>query len=194
MIFMGKISLFENTKNTRTIIKNSLRYIRSDVPTFLSFAERQWLIDNDVRTIVDLREEDERLQKPCILENDSDFRYIPLPVSGGNAVPESPGKVADSYISMADDKMESIISTIMNADTNVLYFCNAGKDRTGVVSAILLSKLGYGRQYIIDDYLLSGANLKEELESFAEKNPDIDLDVITPKSEYITGFLEWYQR
>lgn len=187
------MSLFESTKNTRSIIRNSFRYIRSDVPIFLSDKERQWLIDNDVRTIVDLREENERQQKACILENDCDFRYIPLPVKGGNAVPKSTSKVADSYIDMVDDTMENIINTIMNANTNVIYFCNAGKDRTGVVSAIILCKLGYSRQYIIDDYLLSGVNLKDELKMFAKNNPDIDIDVITPKSEYMEKFLEWYQ-
>ena len=188
------MSLLENTKNTRTIIKNSFRYIRSDVPIFLSDKERQWLIDNDVRTIVDLREKVERQKKPCVLENDNDFKYISLPVKGGNAVPESTSKVAVSYIDMVDDMMENIISTIMNADTNVLYFCNAGKDRTGVVSAIILSKLGYSKQYIIDDYLLSGVNLKDELNLFAGSNPDIDIKVITPRAEYMEKFLEWYRR
>lgn len=188
------MSLFENTKNTRTILKNSFRFIRSDVPIFLSDKERQWLIDNDVKTVVDLREETERYQKPCALENDSDFNYISLSVTGGNAVPNSSNEVAVSYINMVDDIMENIINTIMNADTNVIYFCNAGKDRTGVVTAIILSKLGYKKQYIIDDYLLSAKNLKNELNVFARNNPDIDIDVITPKAEYMEKFLEWYQR
>lgn len=188
------MSLFKSTKNTRVIINNSFRYIRSDILAFLSDKERQWLIDNDVRTIVDLREEIERQQKPCILENDSDFKYISLTVKGGNAIPKSTSEVAVSYINMVDNTMENIINTIMNADTNVLYFCNAGKDRTGVVSAIILSKLGYNNQYIIDDYLLSGVNLKDELRLFAKNNPDINIDVITPKTEYMQKFLEWYQR
>lgn len=186
--------MFESTKNTRAIIKDSFRYIRSDVPVFLTDKERQWLIDNNIRTTVDLREDSERRKKPCILENDSDFKYISMPVTSGGAVPESPEKVAASYINMVDDVMENIIDTIMNADTNVLYFCNAGKDRTGVVSAIILSKLGYDKQYIIDDYLQSGKNLKDELKLFAENNPNIDINVITPQSEYMEKFLEWYQR
>ncbi len=40
-------------------------------------------------------------------------------------------------------EIDKIINTIMNADSNVMYFCGAGKDRTGVVSAIILRKLGY---------------------------------------------------
>lgn len=190
---MLKLSLFEYTKNTRTIIGGNFRYIRSDVPTCLSQKERQWLIDNNVLTIVDLREEAEQDQKPCPLRDDSVFDYISMPVKGGNAIPAFPSEVSLSYINMVDDTMNNIIDIIMNADTNVMYFCNAGKDRTGVVTAIILSKLGYEKQYIINDYLLSGENLKEELQLFARNNTDIDINVITPKTEYIERFLEWYQ-
>lgn len=185
--------IFEYTKNTRTIINNDLRFIRSDVPTRLTDKERQWLINNNILTIIDLREETEQNQKTCPLRNDSAFKYITMPVNGGNTVPSSPDETSLSYIQMVDDTMDMIVSTIMNADTNVLYFCNAGKDRTGVVSAIILSKLGYDKEYIINDYLLSGENLKEDLLSFAREHTEIDINVITPKREYIETFLEWYQ-
>ena len=190
-LWVIQVRIFESTKNSRTIIDGDLRYIRSDVPTCLSEQERQWLIDNNVRTVVDLREESEQIQKPCRLKTDRDFNYISMPVSGGNVIPSSPDKVALSYINMVDDTMDDIVSTIMNADTNVIWFCNAGKDRTGVVSAIILSKLGYDKTYIVNDYLLSGQNLKEELESFAQNNSDVDINVITPKAEYLEEFLKW---
>ena len=187
------MSIFEHTKNTRTIIDGDLRYIRSDVPTSLSKKERQWLIDNNIKTIIDLRKESEQYQKPCPFRNDSSFHYMSMPVKGGNVVPSSEMEVSLSYINMVDDTMDNIVNTIMNADTNVLYFCNAGKDRTGVVTAIILSRLGYSKQYIIDDYLLSGENLKEDQILFAQNHPGIDINVITPKVEYIDRFLEWYQ-
>ena len=188
------MSLFEYTKNSRTIIHGNLRFIRSDVPTYLTEKERQWMIDNNIITIVDLREETEQYQKPCPLRNDGAFSYISMPVRGGNVVPASQNEVVLSYINMVDDTMDSIVKTILNADSNVMYFCNAGKDRTGVVSAIILSKLGYEKQYIINDYLLSGANLESELQLFAKNNPDIDINIITPMAEYIEKFLEWYQK
>lgn len=188
------MSLFEHTKNTRTIIDSDLRYIRSDVPTCLSQKERQWLIEHNIITIVDLREEAEQVQKPCPLKNDSAFHYISMAVKGGNTVPASENEVALSYINMVDETMDNIVNTIMSADTNVMYFCNAGKDRTGVVTAIILSKLGFEKQYIINDYLLSGENLRTELQLFAQNNTEIDINVITPKTEYIESFLEWYQQ
>lgn len=74
-----------------------------------------------------------------------------MPVEGGNVVPQS----------------------------NVLYFCNAGKDRTGVVSAILLYKAGMNLEYIIDDYMKSKMNLKNMLESYAKQFPEVNIEVIT---------------
>ena len=158
------MSLFEYTKNSGTIIHGNLRFIRSDVPTCLTKKERQWMIDNNIITIVDLREEIEQYQKPCPLKNDSAFNYFSMPVKGGNAVPVSRDEVVLSYINMVDDTMDNIVNTILNADSNVMYFCNAGKDRTGVVTAIILSRLGYEKQYIVNDYLLSAANLESELQ------------------------------
>ena len=100
------MSLFEHTKNTRIIINGDLRYIRSDVPTYLSAEERQWLINNNIRTVVDLRYESEQFQKSCPLKTDNVFNYISMPVSGGNSVPISPDEVALSYINMVDDTMD----------------------------------------------------------------------------------------
>lgn len=49
---------------------------------------------------------------------------------------QNEGKVPASFVSMIDDRMEGIVQTIMNADSNVFYFRNDGKDRTGVLSEI----------------------------------------------------------
>ena len=67
-----------------------------------------------------------------------------------------------------------------------------GKDRTGVVSAVLLRKLGMSDEYIVNDYIKSYDNVKDILEQYVHKNPDVDINVITPKAEYMRRFLELY--
>ena len=52
-------SIFKSTLNTRYLPTGDMRYIRSDFPDNLSDREMEWLIENDVTTIVDLREEKE---------------------------------------------------------------------------------------------------------------------------------------
>ena len=63
-------SLFKSTKNTRQLIKGDSRFIRSDVPVSLTAEEIKWLEDEDVVTVIDLREESEQQAKPCLLKND----------------------------------------------------------------------------------------------------------------------------
>lgn len=185
------MKIFEHTLNTRPLLPNSLRYIRSDVPTKLSEQECLWLLSNNITTIVDLRSDDERLAKVCPLINDGRFSYHCMPVTGGNAIPASKNEVTASYIKMYDDTLKNTISFITASTTNILYFCNAGKDRTGVVSAILLHNAGFSPDYIIDDYMKSKENLKDMLKTFTLENPHIDPDIITPCREYIMGFLRW---
>lgn len=184
--------IFESTLNTRPILENSFRYIRSDVPTAVSEQEKQWLIFNDVTTIVDLRTDEERTKKVCPLSKDERFSYHCMPVTGGNVIPKSIDEVSKSYINMVDENLCSTIDFIMNAESNVLYFCNAGKDRTGVVSAILLYKNGMDCKYIIDDYVKSADNLKAVLLSFSKENPKVDINVITPNERYIKEFILWF--
>jgi protein tyrosine/serine phosphatase len=93
---------------------------------------------------------------------------------------------------MVDKKLMNLIKIIENSKTNNLFFCNAGKDRTGVLSAILLDRLGKDKNYIINDYMISYYNMKDFLKEYSKKNPKINLDIITPKKDYIEKFLDWY--
>ena len=82
-----------------------------------------------------------------------------------------------------------LINTIMNADSNVLYFCNAGKDRTGVVSAIILYRLGFDDQTIIEDYMKTKENLMDILMAYVREHPEVDHFTVIPKEENITAVL-----
>lgn len=186
--------IFKETLNTRSILGDNLKYIRSDVPTKVSEEERQWLIQNDIVTIVDLRTEEERQKKTCPLQKDDRFSYFCMPVTGGNDIPKAVEDVSKSYMNMVDAYLHRTIDFIINAKSNVLYFCNAGKDRTGVVSAILLHKEGKSLEYIIDDYMKSKENLKDMLENFASQNPSVDIAVIMPCERYMKEFMEWFLR
>lgn len=184
--------LFKCTLNTRSILKDKPRFIRSDVPTFVTEDERLRLIENKITVIIDLRTEEERQRKECPLEKDERFQYYCMSVSGGNAVPPTVDDVSESYINMVDEQMYRIIDLIWSSKSNVLYFCNAGKDRTGVVSAILLHKSGMDIDYIVNDYMKTKNNLKSMLESFAKQNPTVNIDIITPHERYIKEFTEWF--
>ena len=65
--------IFRSTMNTRQILPDSLKFIRSDVPTAVSQEEAIWLINYNITMIIDLRTEAERKRKMCLLSTDKRF-------------------------------------------------------------------------------------------------------------------------
>lgn len=58
-----------------------------------------------------------------------------------------------TYLRYGATRVRTVLERIAEADAHPLvYHCTAGKDRTGIVSAILLSALGVRREEIIADY------------------------------------------
>ena len=51
-------SLLKSTRNTRALPTGTMRYIRSDAPTNLTEEEIQWLLDNNITTVIDLGSEE----------------------------------------------------------------------------------------------------------------------------------------
>lgn len=174
-------SLLQSTLNTRALPTVDLRYIRSDYPGNLTPSEIRWLAKNNVTTVIDLREEKEYLIHPCILESMPGFVFYHLPATGGRDTPKSAEVVASVYPGMLDDQMDTIIDTILTAKTNVLYSYGAGKDRTGVVSAVLLKRLGFSHQQFIQDQMESKANLMDFLTSYVRTHPKTDISILIPR-------------
>lgn len=183
-------SLLKSTFNTRQLIAGSFRYVRSDVPDRITEEEKRWLLEKDVRTAVDLRSPQERQARPCPLEGDERFSYHAMPVTTGDLVPHCFEDVPRGYLDMVDGQMLRIVQFLEKAEGNVLYFCNAGKDRTGVVSALLLRRMGFSREEIIRDYVRSADNLREMLKDFVSGRPDLDLQVVTPRAWTMEQFLD----
>ena len=183
-------SLLKSTRNTRALPTDTMRYIRSDVPLNLTDDEIQWLLDNNITTLVDLRSDEEVCKQPCELAAKEGFQYYHLPVTGGGGTPKSLEHLYTVYSQMIDKQMEKIIDTIMEAKSNVLYFCTAGKDRTGVVSAVLLRKLGYSDEIIIEDYMKSKDNLIDMLTAYVKEHPEVDIEIIIPHVDNMDRLLK----
>lgn len=186
-------SLLESTSNTRQVVPGSFRYLRSDAPVAISAQDISFLLEHDVRWLVDLRSDAECKHRPCALRDHPGFQYFSLPVTGGNAMPASVDDVPWTYSRMVDARMIEILRTIDAASCGVMFFCTAGKDRTGVVSAILQRRAGLPREMIVADYVLSGENLREMLTEFAQKHPEIDPRIFTPQPAYMEQFLDWLE-
>ena len=81
-----------------------------------------------------------------------------------------------------------------NSEGGVLYYCTAGKDRTGVISALLLLLAGASKSDILADYEISQEYLCNILKLICENNKDIDINIVTPKAEHMEKFLDMFHK
>jgi protein-tyrosine phosphatase len=73
------------------------------------------------------------------------------------------------YVSMVRDHPEAWVRFLRvfarTESFGVLYHCTAGRDRTGVATALLLETLRVPRAEVVDDYLLSNAVFQESVQA-----------------------------
>ena len=83
------------------------------------------------------------------------FHHLPLfDGLGGRRAAEGVPDLAELYFAMAEYAREPIarvIATLARASGPAVYHCAAGKDRTGLVSAVLLGLLGVRDEQIVAD-------------------------------------------
>lgn len=177
------------------VIKNFC-LVRSNLPKNLSKKSIDKLVNKKITTIIDLRSEEEISKEPGIFFDSKFFNCHYVKIKGDGRLPDTPKKVFDSYVEMIEGKeaIGKIFSIIANSTHGVLYYCNAGKDRTGVVSALILKLLGVDDKDIILDYIASGIYLKEMLDEFASSiNISNINDIIIPKQETMFRVLEYIE-
>ncbi|MFT6406601.1 MAG: protein-tyrosine phosphatase [Arenicella sp.] len=61
---------------------------------------------------------------------------------------------------------KKMLTRLLDQHTPLLFHCAAGKDRTGVAAALILSLLGISDEVIIEDYLLTQSATENLLKSF----------------------------
>jgi len=128
------------------------------------------------------------------------FHHLPL-FDGREARPENwPAIVtlADRYFLLAEIAQVPIarlITVLAEAGGPVVYHCAAGKDRTGVVSAVLLGLLGVRDEVIVADYAATQENLEAIIERLmAAKGYQTMLSALPPdtlhaEAETMVAFL-----
>jgi protein-tyrosine phosphatase len=103
-----------------------------------------------IRTVIDLRIESEAASKPDASCVNADFVPTPLPIPYGLS--------ASDYLAdlNATASMTKVFRTFGDPQSYPLYFhCTWGRDRTGVVAAVLLLTLGVSRADVMAEYMLS---------------------------------------
>jgi protein-tyrosine phosphatase len=134
--------------------------------------------------ILDLRSGLEIQKGICPLsETGVKYHNLPLMTDGGNREEEERlfgqmTSMGEFYLYLLEtpdfgQKIVVALEVIAGPDKHPLVFhCSAGKDRTGILTAILLSVLGVADKDIIEDYTLSNLYMEELTKRF-RKDPEM---------------------
>ncbi len=146
-------------------------FIRADTCSRLSPAGVSAARAYGVRTIVDLRSEHEIRADPVILPppvaEDDTIEYLHRPLEDhspeSDALMQAAQSRAEVYRISLDYhrfKIAQVMRALATARIGgVVFHCQAGKDRTGVVAALLLDLVGVARDDVAADYVESQTRL-----------------------------------
>ena len=168
--------------------------IRSDNVASLTPAGRQAMIDYGVTTVIDLRSESEvkgspgppfsEFQSSTPLSRQGRgsgrgagstspvYRHLPLIDDATAPILNQAPTMPERYVLMLEHRhrgVGAIFDAIAAADGPVLFHCFAGKDRTGLVAAMMLSLAGVEPEAIGADYAETDLQLAGRYEEWLAK-------------------------
>jgi protein-tyrosine phosphatase len=173
------------------------KLFRADGLTKLDAQDCAILSELGLATVIDLRTAGEVEQRGRFPVEAVEVEYHHLPLSesipGTEEVPDwgAPRFVTARYkhlLKIGWDSIATAIGLLASEGTlPAVFHCSAGKDRTGVLAAVVLGSLGVPDQVIIDDYALSAIGTSRLLESLRAEYADAVEEV----EKYATaGFID----
>ena len=157
--------------------------LRSDKLYHLSPASKQAIIDLGVKTIVDLRYSIEMETEPDDFAHSQVVHYMPMPLyelSGDGTLPAVPDNLEEMYTMILDHRREQIAKTFRTlfapGALPGLFHCTAGKDRTGLISALILGAVDVPDETIVEDYALSAQYLNHLLDQLRKQAKQMGYD------------------
>jgi protein-tyrosine phosphatase len=157
------------------------RLYRSGVMHRLTDEDCTQLSSLGIRVICDLRTPGERHREPTrlptqaieVMEWDYDHRHISFRAQLSGQEVLSPEvvrgcmlKIYRSLPQLLAEQFGGLLQRVAADDTPLVFHCSAGKDRTGIASALILSTLGVPRDQIFADYILTNSAMDLEAEHF----------------------------
>jgi len=163
------ISLLPNKFSDTIKIKEGLIYRTASLSQNDKELLMKFLNDNEIKFIIDLRgkKEIERRVKNNYYYNydikEGYVKNIPIEPYLGSPPPDNPSKhFYIRFLEVFQEEIKIIFEEYFSKATidKLIIHCEGGKDRTGIVIALLLDLLGVSRKLIIEDYLLSFKDTK----------------------------------
>ena len=141
--------------------------------------DRALLAERAIRTVVDLRRDDERTERPSAL---GALSVSVVHVSITSGAPADFTEIPDldtvyrSMVASSGPALAAAVTALAEPGAlPAIVHCTAGKDRTGVVIALVLALAGVADETIVADYAVSASLLGE---AFAQRLAEADADAV----------------
>lgn len=156
-------------------VTNFKAFLRADDQSQLTENDIQLLKNYGLQTIIDLRSNHEVKANKDTLQDDENIDYFHI-----SFIDENIGDVTTKNINLEDmnlghlyvhivkskEAVQKALKTIAYAkEGTILYHCSAGKDRTGVLSMLLLGICGVSKKDILANYQVSYTYIREKMEA-----------------------------
>ncbi|MDQ7879523.1 tyrosine-protein phosphatase [Microbacterium sp. QXD-8] len=144
--------------------------LRADDLAVVTERDAHELVDRGLVAVIDLRTNDEAVLtgRGPLAEQPVAYHHLPLMASIGSGMPQR-GRVPFDHVSMGEmyahmvetsaPQLAAALSLIALAPGATAFHCAAGRDRTGVLAAMLLLALGASDDAIVTDYARTDANM-----------------------------------
>jgi protein-tyrosine phosphatase len=140
----------------------------------LTAADYTYLQKRGIRTVCDFRDTGERTreptlwpagQRPKVLSDDYTLDVSAMKLPGDPAgwtreqVVTAMTATYPQLLDQFNGQYARMFAELLAGDVPLAFHCTAGKDRTGVAAALLLTALGVPRTTVVEDYLLSNQHM-----------------------------------
>lgn len=178
---------------------------RSATPMFLDAKQSELLVDGlGLQTRIDLRRSAEIADGTSPALASRERRVVHTPVRAASSLTADPTDPAQtlarryrSYLATSGETIVDAVSALAEPGSlPALVHCSAGKDRTGVVVALVLSAVGVEPTAIVDDYARTREHLQtvfrllRGVDSYSERLSAIPEEAITAEPRTMQAFLE----
>jgi protein-tyrosine phosphatase len=148
------------------------QFVRGDTLCGLSDAGRGAALGYGIRTVVDLRSVEEITAEPnpfAALPDVVSYIHHPFNDPATEATISEQPSATQRYLTMVDEggtRIARVFTAFASSGPAVLFHCYAGRDRTGIVAALLLRLARVDVDTIVRDYEMTDERLRPRYEQW----------------------------
>lgn len=172
------------------------RFLRGGVVEVPDENEIKKLEKHGVKTVIDLRGDFEVNDMQTGLERISGSRHMNISLYEANVANANGemGNLGEIYSMIVDDnrdKIRTVLEAIADADDGCLFYhCFFGKDRTGILTLLLLTIAGADEDDIIADYEVTYSYIRRYVDEHADTLWSKDRTFHYSKAETLLTLIE----